>query len=192
MSTEFLSPQELQDTLRKKSVKEPKPASFIVALVKQSDTSDTLLVSQTGCTEWIELPMKMVAKIKLVGKADCGSERYPVALIFLAATDDPFARVAYKLLEQLGTATRGGRGAGGGQGSGGCGCKEGSDPAPGRSARARNVDIGGLGGLGQFGISGGCTFHFVCYPCTRCIPWTDICWSSTCCDLVGVDCDIGW
>ena len=141
MSMEFLSPQELQDALRKKAVKEPRPASFIVALVKQSDASDTLLVCQTGCADWIELPMKMVAKIKLVGSADCGSERYPVALIFLAAVDDPFARVAYKLLEQLGTTTRGGGGSGG-QNPGGCGCKEGANQTHAPAARARNISVG--------------------------------------------------
>src|SRR5262245_44495272 len=112
MSKEYLSAEELQDALRKRSVKEHRPASFIVALVKQSDAADSLLVSQIGCTDWIELPVKMVAKTKVVGAAQCGTEKYQVALIMLAPTDDPFARVAYKLLEQLGTATRGRPGGG--------------------------------------------------------------------------------
>lgn len=47
---------------------------------------------------------------------------------------------------------------------------------------------GGPGGLGGGGLGIWCTGHWHCYPCTRCIPWTDVCWESTCCDLVGLDC----
>ncbi len=47
---------------------------------------------------------------------------------------------------------------------------------------------GGLGGVGGGGLGIWCTGHWSCYPCTRCIPFTDYCWESTCCDLVGIDC----
>ena len=38
---------------------------------------------------------------------------------------------------------------------------------------------------------GDCSFEFKCYPCTRCIPGTNICFESTCCDLVRIVCSGG-
>lgn len=48
----------------------------------------------------------------------------------------------------------------------------------------------GPGGGGGLGVGGGCRFEFKCYDCTRCFPFTDYCFNSTCCGLVAVDCDI--
>jgi hypothetical protein len=65
-------------------------------------------------------------------------------------------------------------------------------PAPSMPASMRSA-AAATGGRGPGGIGLGdlpiwCTGHWSCYPCTRCIPFTDICWESTCCDLVGIDC----
>jgi hypothetical protein len=161
--------------------------SFFVGIIKPpNDKADSIQVSQIGIGEWIEVPTKMIASAKLVGIATSDGTRYQVALIKLNEPSDPFAKVAYRLLSQLGAIQRPVDGKKGDE----CGCTHASGQDTATAASIGRISLGG--GLGQFGgsLTLGCHFEFRCYDCTRCIPWTDICWSSTCCDLVSVDCDI--
>ena len=187
MSAEFVSPEQLNksvDVVQEIS----RDDSFFVAVIQKAKTSDSIQVCQVGIGEWIDVPLKMIASAKIVGTASTGGNRYQVALIKLNEPTDPLAKVAYKLLSQLGTIQRG-------VGSkAGCKCQgndnkgESINSTYSTARIARPTGLGG--GLGKFGIGGNCHFEFRCYDCTRCIPWTDVCWSSTCCDLVAVDCTI--
>jgi hypothetical protein len=60
-----------------------------------------------------------------------------------------------------------------------------------KPSQAQRATVGGgTGGLGGLGLAR-CRFVFKCYPCERCFPFTDVCFSSTCCDLSGFECTIG-
>lgn len=188
MPAGFVSPEELgreADVVQEIS----RHDSFFIALVQRGgDSEGALQVCQIGVGEWIEVPLAMMASAKIVGTASAEGRRYQVALIKLKEPADPYAKVAYKLLTQLGTISRRATT------KGDCGC-EGDAPEEratrtGYAASRISQRDGLIGGLGRFGIGGNCHFEFRCGPCTRCIPWTDVCWSSTCCDLVAVDCTI--
>lgn len=146
---------------------------YIVGLVKIGDNAGEVKLSQIGCTDWISVPVKMIHSSKTVGYASCGKCRYPVVLIELTPSNDPFAIVAYKLLTQLHTVTKREKSA--------QRCED----------LKESYNIGGLGRFGGLGITASCGFRFECSDCTRCIPWTDTCWSSTCCDLVEIECEVG-
>ena len=197
MAEKFLSNEDFLKSLdAKDDIK--RGDGFVVAVIKKSDQDHMIHVSTVGPCDWIEMPVAMVESAKIVGTAVAGVVNYPIALIKLAEPDEKFARVAYQLLAQMGTI-------GGGSAKGGhCDCHgskngghedddhAGGDTAAGsvstRSRIGAGIFTGGFGGLG---IRLGCRFVFRCYDCTRCIPWTDYCWSSTCCDLMQVDCSVG-
>jgi hypothetical protein len=192
MVGKFVKPEEL---LKSTEVTEEirRDDNFFVAVIQKSETNDFIQVCQIGVGDWIDVPVKMIASAKIVGSASANGNLYKVALIKLNEPIDPFAKVAYRLLSQLGTIPRQVNH------NNDCCCKchkenrSWSSSSAQTVAQARNVSVhGGIGGgLGIFGIGGDCRFRFECYPCVRCIPWTDICWDSTCCDLVSVDCGIG-
>ena len=188
MTHSFLSDKELLQSLNDKGPIR-RGDGFIVGAVKYTDGSAIVEVSATGLSDWIEVPVKMIEAAKRVGTAISKDLRLPVMLIKFREPDDTFAKVAYQFLAQLGAIQSDGAT------KGGCGCREetdGPDEEVSALKRSAGAITGGFGGVfGQFGVSGGCTFRFDCYTCTRCIPWTGICWESTCCDLVAVDCDVG-
>jgi hypothetical protein len=178
MKNKTVTGRELEGALIEERM-DPANVGFLVGLVKKGDNAGEVQLSQTGCNDWISVPTKMIQSSKTVGNASCGKTRYPVVLIELSPAKDPYAIVAYKLLSQLHTATKGEKSSQEGD------CSETSSE---KRLTSRNI-----GGLGQFGlgINAGCGFRFECSDCTRCIPFTDTCWSSTCCDLVEVECTIG-
>lgn len=197
MERKSVSGEELERALSEGTM-DPANVGFVVGLVKNGDSEGEVQFSQIGCTEWISVPTKMIRSARAVGTASCGGTRYPLILIEFTPTKDPFAIVAYKLLSQLHTATKGGGSSLGGEAAlkGDCGCSEkssGGTSMPASLMSAGNLrpsfGIGGLGRLGAGVIE--CTIDFECSPCTRCIPWTGPCWSSTCCDIVGGSCTGG-
>lgn len=187
MKSGFISSDQLNTTADVKQ-EISRDDNFFVAVVQKGRNSDDIQVCQVGVGEWIDVPLEMIASAKIVGTASARGNRYQVALIRLNEPKDPFAKVAFRLLSQLGTIQREV------VSKGECNCpgndnKSGHSSSTGSTARlARPTGLSG--GLGKFGIGGNCHFEFRCYECTRCIPWTDVCWSSTCCDLVAVDCTI--
>lgn len=190
MLNEFLSSEEFL-----KSVKGDEGIrrgdGYIVAAVKTGEGDHAIHVSLVGLGEWIEMPVRMIESAKSVGTALAGADRYPVALIKLREPDDVFAKAAYQMLAQMSSVAHLPTEQ---EDCGCCGKKdahEDDDVSEGAIQRLSGGRAGGLsGGFGGFGIGGKCRWEFRCYDCTRCIPWTNICWSSTCCDLVKVDCEV--
>ena len=178
MTTESVSGKALPSALADGSL-DVGGNGFLVAIVKKTDSDDSIHLSQTGCSDWIEVPTKMIRSAKGVGTAICEGLNYPILLIELAETKDPFARVAYRLLSQMHTTQKGE------PKKSGCAC---STTEPIKSSARINLGQTRVGGLGQFGVGGDCTVEFRCYECTRCIPFTDACWTSTCCDITGGSC----
>lgn len=178
MENKTVTGRELEGALIEERM-DPANVGFLVGLVKKGNNAGEVQLSQIGCTEWISVPTKMIHSSKTVGHASCGKSRYPVVLIELSPAKDPFAMVAYKLLSQLHTATKGEKSSQKGD------CSETSSE---KQPKSRNI-----GGLGRFGlgINAECGFRFECSDCTRCIPWTSTCWPSTCCSLVEVECTVG-
>lgn len=169
MAKRFITPKEL---LKAADVTElQRDDYFIVAVTQKGESEDSIKVCQIGVDDWIDVPMKMIASAKIVGSASSEDSRYQVALIKLNEPTDPYAKFAYRLLSQLGIIKKGEK------------CQDGE-----KTSARLGGNIGG--GLGVFGLGGNCHFEFQWYECECCIPWTDGCWSSTCCDLVKVDCTV--
>ena len=194
MSNAFLSSDEFRKSMTNdEGIR--RGDGFIVAAVKEGG-DQALQVSLVGLGEWIEMPARMIESAKPVGTAIAQADRDTVALIKLREPDDVFAKAAYQMLAQVGSV--GHRS----EDRGECGCKTAghdheereSEQAMLTRSGARPGAVTGLGVdpgfFGGFGIGGKCRWEVRCYDCTRCIPWTNVCWKSTCCDLVKVDCEV--
>lgn len=195
MHSSFLSSDDLLgflDTQSKKDDTIRRGESFFVAAIKE-DGRSSVSVCLVGIGEWVSVPLKMIEAAKIVGEAVAGSDRYPVALIKMREPDDPVAKIALQLLTQVNTITKA-QSSGGGCGCGTkCGGQGTTQNTESSAARVRRTDTLGpfLPSSGTFGL-GKCRFQLRCYECERCVPWTDLCWTSTCCDLERVDCEVGY
>ncbi|ULC60420.1 hypothetical protein MBM09_05390 [Flaviramulus sp. BrNp1-15] len=160
---------------------------YFVAVIEKGTKEGVLKVCQNGLSEWINVPLDMIDKAKIVGTASGNGNEYKVALIKFKEPKDSLTKVAFQLLTQMHSAisTK--------ASDKDCECNEtknnSKDPNSKNETALRKGVLGGLGRFGGLGIFG-CEFQFKCYDCTRCIPFTDLCFPSTCCDLVAVKCSI--
>lgn len=166
---------------------EPRSGALAVGVIRKSDSRDHVLFSQVGPADWIEIPTAMIRSARRVGALRHGGRTDPVVLLQLAPAQDPGAQVAYQLLNQLTSVPRPdpAEKASPSTSRSGCPCKdEPSSSQGGATFISRQIGAGGLGASPLGGGSLGITISD-CYPCTRCWPFTDDCWESTCYDIVG-------
>lgn len=169
----------LESALNDKSFEQVRPDIQLVGMVKKSDKEGYVSFTQSGCGTWVDLPSTMIERAEFIENRTCKDHSHPVMKVVLKHSDNPEYEILLSLLQMTTNSSN-------------SNTPRMSQPTNGNfpdglpyknTTMAKRIPPGGFGRFGGIKIGGGIDCDLVCYPCTRCIPGTNWCWESDCCDL---------
>jgi hypothetical protein len=170
----------------------------LTGMVKKSEKEDYISFTQSGCGTWVDLPVSMIEKAEFLEMRTCKDHAHPVMKVTLKHSGNPENEILLGLLQQTAQSVNSQKPTQFTSPQGMVGNTLNNpfstpfnnqfnnpfnNPFNNQSNNAR-VQIPRGGGLGWIDC------NFKCSPCTRCIPGTNYCFPSDCCDLT--DCRISF